>query len=89
VLAQYGPVLDEPRLHDPPNDLLVLPESIDALLTLVIGVALVLGRRRIADAFASITGWGSGYRRFCEVSCAIAGATFVVIALAGGVRWLL
>jgi hypothetical protein len=86
VIAQYEP-LYEPISHDAPNDQLSEPHSL--LLSLALAVALILGRRRIADLVASITGWGSGYRRFCQASCLVFGALLVSGAIVSAVRLLL
>jgi hypothetical protein len=87
VLAQYGPVLDEPISHDPPGDL--IPEPFNSLLWLAVGVALVVGRRRIAGFFESMTGWGPVYRSFCEWACGFWGVLLVVVISAGAVASLL
>jgi hypothetical protein len=86
VIAQYEP-LYAPISHDAPNDQLSEPHSL--LLSLALAVALILGRRRIADFFNSVTGWGPGYHRFCEASCLVWGTLLVVGAVVSAVRLLL
>jgi hypothetical protein len=87
VFAQYGPSLDDQIPHDAPNDL--LPEPVNSLVWLAVGVGLVLGRDRIADLCASVTGWGHAYRRFCERACAVWGAVLVIAVIVNAVRLLL
>jgi|tagenome__1003787_1003787.scaffolds.fasta_scaffold20950904_2 hypothetical protein len=87
VLGQYGPSLDDQISRDAPYDL--LPEPLNLLVSLVLGVALVVGRNWIADLFESVTGWGRTYRQLCMWCFAVAGTLQVIAVIVDAVRLLL
>jgi hypothetical protein len=87
VLAQLGPSLDDQIPHDAPYDL--LPEPINTLVWLPVGVGLVLGRNRIADFLESVTGWGPTYRLLCMLACASWGTLLVIAVIVRAGRLLL